>query len=378
MRLRVKLFLSHFVAITVVVLAVVIAIRNIAINSVYAHMGGVTAVMGDSLQAVRQAVVQGISETILTGTIGAVVVAAVASFIVSGRLTETIGRMADAARRIAAGEYSQRVNYAVDDEIGEFASSFNEMAARLEETEQVRRELLANISHELRTPLTSIQGYMEGMIDGVVTADPETFQLVHREAARLARLVANIERLSRVEAGAERIEPRALDARRVVGDVAERLRPQLEQKQLDLALRLPDDLPLVQADEDKLVQVLTNLIGNSFQYTPTGGHIVVSAEACDGRLVFAVEDDGIGVPADDLPHIFERFYRVDKSRSAAGGGAGIGLTLTKSLVAQMGGSIRAESVLGSWTRISFSLPAASSTSSAGDATGALQAVPTQR
>ena len=348
------------------VLAVVIAVRNIAINSVYTHMnqmGGMAAIMGDSVQELRDAVVQGISETVLLGTIGAVVVAAVASYVVSGRLTETIGRMADAARRIAAGEYSQRVNYPVDDEVGEFARSFNEMAARLEETEQVRRELLANISHELRTPLTSIQGYMEGMIDGVVPADPETFQLVHREAARLARLVANIERLSRVEAGTERIEPRPLDARRVVEDVAERLRPQLEQKQLDLALRLPEDLPAVYADEDKLVQVLTNLVGNSFQYTPAGGHVVVAAEARDGGLVFAVEDDGIGVPADDLPHIFERFYRVDKSRSAAGGGAGIGLTLSKSLVAQMGGRVWAESVLGEWTRISFTLPAAPAESS---------------
>jgi signal transduction histidine kinase len=339
-----------------VVLAVVIAVRDIAINSVYAHLGGMATMMGDSLQGVREAVVQGISETILLGTIGAVVVAAVASYVVSGRLPETIARMADAARRIAAGEYSQRVEYPTDDEIGEFAHSFNEMAARLEETEFVRRELLANISHELRTPLTSIQGYMEGMIDGVVPADPETFQLVHREAARLARLVANIERLSRVEAGTERIEPHPLDARRVVDDVADHLRPQLEQKQLDLALELPADLPMVFADEDRLVQVLTNLVGNSFQYTPAGGHVTVSAAARDGRMVFAVQDDGIGVPPDDLPHIFERFYRVDKSRSAAGGGAGIGLTLTKSLVAQMGGSVWAESVLGEWTRISFSLP----------------------
>ena len=357
MRLRLRLFLSHFVAITVVVLGVVIAVRDIAINSVYAHMGQMAAVAGNSLQAVRAAVVQGITETIVTGTIGAVVVAAVASYVVSGRLTDTIRRMADAARRIAAGEYSQRINYPADDEIGEFASSFNEMAARLEETEQVRRELLANISHELRTPLTSIQGYMEGMIDGVVPPDPETFQLVHREAARLARLVANIERLSRVEAGEERIEIRPLDAGRVVCDVAERLRPQLEQKQLDLAIRLPGDLPFVYADEDKLVQVLTNLVGNSFQYTPPGGHIAVSAEARDGRVVIAVEDDGIGVPPEDLPHIFERFYRVDKSRSSAGGGAGIGLTLTKSLVTQMGGTVQAESVPGAWTRISFSLPA---------------------
>jgi signal transduction histidine kinase len=153
----------------------------------------------------------------------------------------------------------------------------------------------------------------------------------------------------------------------VVDDVADHLRPQLEQKQLDLALELPADLPMVFADEDRLVQVLTNLVGNSFQYTPTGGHVTVSAAAGEGCMVFAVQDDGMGVPPDDLPHIFERFYRVDKSRSAAGGGAGIGLTLTKSLVAQMGGSVWAESVLGEWTRISFSLP--TTTARRGDAPG---------
>ena len=205
-----------------------------------------------------------------------------ASFAVSGWLTSTLGQMAGAAGRIAAGEFDQRVSYSADDEVGELARSFNDMAGRLEQTEQVRRELLGTISHELRTPLTNIQGYMEGLIDGVVPEEPETYQLVHREAARLSRLVADIERLSRVEAGVERIEPRRLSTGRVVGDTVERLRPQFEQKPLSLSLEIAEEVPDVWADEDKVVQVLTNVVGNSFKYT-AGRWPRDGARAVDGR-----------------------------------------------------------------------------------------------
>ena len=171
---------------------------------------------------------------VIVGALAGVAVAVAATYLVSGWISRPISQLAGAARRIARGEYGQRITYEADDEIGGFTQAFNEMAGKLEETENIRRELLATISHELRTPLTNIQGYMEGLMDGVVPAEPQTYQLVRGEATRLARLVTEIERLSRLEAGAERIEPRALGTRlggakgareRAATDRAERSHP---------------------------------------------------------------------------------------------------------------------------------------------------------
>lgn len=363
MSLRWKLFLGYLSVIAVVVVVVAGLVRQVAAGAVSSHMGGAMGgMMSGMMSDLDAAVTRGVTEALLWGALAAVVVAGVASYVLSGLVTRTIGEMAVAARRIAAGEYDQRVSHTADDEIGRFADSFNEMAERLAETERIRRELLATISHELRTPLTNIQGYMEGLMDGVVAEEPATYQLVHREAARLARLVADVESLSRVEAGAERIAPRSLDAGKLARDVADRLRPQFEQKPVDLDVDIDPDTPPVWADEDRLVQVLVNVVGNSYAYTPPGGSVLVSVRSevsVEGASVlFEVRDTGIGIPAEDLPHVFERFYRVEKSRSAAGGGLGIGLAVVRSLVEQMGGRVRVESERGSGTRVFISLPAA--------------------
>jgi signal transduction histidine kinase len=212
---------------------------------------------------------------------------------------------------------------------------------------------------------------MEGLLDGVISEEPETYQLVHREAARLSRLVADIENLSRIEAGAERIDPVDLDVATVLEGVANRVRPQFEQKPLTLSVVVEPQTPPIRADEDRLLQVLLNIVGNSFKYTPPGGQVTLRAsparigpaEAPRGSsaaeyVLLEIEDSGVGIPAADLPHVFERFYRVDKSRSAGGGGLGIGLAVARSLVEQMGGSMTIESVPGRGTTLSFTLPAA--------------------
>ncbi|MHB9149099.1 MAG: HAMP domain-containing sensor histidine kinase [Thermoleophilia bacterium] len=367
-----KLFLAFLVVIAVVVAVVAALVRGVAVGAVSAHMGpGMDGMMGGMMGDMEGAVARGVSEALLWGALAAVVAAAAASYVLSGLITGTIGDMAAAARRIAAGQYSQRVAHGADDEIGGFADAFNEMASRLEETEQVRRELLATISHELRTPLTSIQGYMEGLLDGVIAEEPETYQLVHREAARLSRLVADIENLSRIEAGAERIVPADLDVRSVLEGVADRVRPQFEQKPLSVKVVVQPSTPRVRADEDRLLQVLLNVVGNAFKYTPPGGTVDLRAEPAPGDwarhlggspaveyVLFQVGDSGIGIPEQDLPHVFERFYRVDKSRSSTGGGLGIGLAVARGLVEQMGGSMTIESAPGRGTTLSFALPAA--------------------
>jgi signal transduction histidine kinase len=360
-QLRWKLSLTYLLAVLVVVGAIAITIRATAVDAVDHHMGGLMAEMHRSMMGgepdVEAAVVAGVERAILIGLGVALLAALMTTFAASAWITRPLGHMAEVAGSIADGDYERRVLYRARDEIGQFSRAFNGMAAKLQTTEQVRRELLVTISHELRTPLSNIEGYMEGMLDGVMPNDPETFQLVRSEAQRLSRLVADIERVSRLEAGAEHIEPRHVPVAAVVGQAAEGMRPSFEEKGLQLEVEA-DGSARGWLDPDKVVQVLTNLLQNALRYTQSPGVVRVVARQETDSVRFSVEDSGIGIARSDLPHIFERFYRVDRSRSRASGGAGIGLTVAKSLVEQMGGRIWAESEPGHGTTFHFTLPLA--------------------
>ncbi len=361
MSTRWRLFFSYLAVIVILVVALSLAVRSLAIHAVTSHVagmgrggGGMRTHMTAELQTAINA---GVNQGVFWGALAALVVAVVASYLVSGRITRPLAHMADAAGKIAAGDFAQRVSASGRDEIGRFAVAFNDMAGRLERTEALRRELLGTISHEIRTPLATIEGYMQGLVDGVVPEEPEIYDLVRKEAARLSRLVSDLERVSRLEAGAEPIHPRRVGAAEAIEAVVLPLKPEFANADLSLEIDCPS-CPDFWADPDKFAQILGNLLSNSLRYTPRGGVVKVSARSEDGVVAFAVEDNGIGIPATDLPHIFERFYRVDKSRSSAGGGSGIGLAVAKTLVEQMGGSISAESLPGTYTRISFRLPRA--------------------
>jgi len=353
---RWRLFFSYFVLIAVLVIVLSAAVREIGVEVVKAHMvdmPGASSIMAADLE---RAITDGLNEALLWGGIAAMVAAVIASFLVSGWITRPLRHMAEIAGQIAAGDYAERVAYESDDDIGLFARAFNNMAGQLEKTEEVRRELLGTISHELRTPLATIEGYMQGLMDGVIPAEPATYELVRHEASRLSRLVANIERLSRLEAGGETIKPQRLNVAKAVDETISPLRPLFVQAALALTVDVPRQELEVWADPDKLAQILGNLLANALRYGEAGGSVRVTAEAKGNLVVFAVEDNGRGIPAKDLPHVFERFYRVDKSRSQAGGGSGIGLAVVKALVQQMGGTVEAESIPGTLTRFTFSLP----------------------
>ena len=357
MNTRWRLFLSYVAVIVVLVAVLSVVVRSLAIRLVGAHMGMGRGGMRDLMtEEMRAAVIAGVDQGVLWGALAALVAAVIASYLVTGWITRPVAHMADAAGKIAAGDFGQRVSHSGRDEIGRFAVAFNNMAGQLEQTEKVRQELLGTISHEIRTPLATIEGYMQGLVDGVVPEEPETYELVRREAARLSRLVTDIERLSRLEAGAESINPRQIDASEAVETVAAPLRPQFADAGLSLDVDCAHPCPNVWADPDKFAQILGNLLANSLRYTPRGGKVEVVVRSEDTLVAFAVKDTGIGIPPADLPHIFERFYRVDKSRSSAGGGSGIGLAVAKALTEQMGGSISAESLPGEYTRITFRLP----------------------
>jgi histidine kinase len=232
------------------------------------------------------------------------------------------------------------------------------MAVKLEQVESMRRQLIGDVSHELRTPLTAIKGSMEGLMDGILPANDETYQQIHQEADRLNRLVDDLQELSRVEAGAYELDLRPTQIAPMVETLAKRFRQQFESKRVRLDLNLPADLPPVLADEHRILQVLTNLTGNALQYTSEGGVVTISAARKNGSVLITVSDTGAGITPEHLSHIFDRFYRIDKSRSrAAGGGSGIGLTIAKFLVEAHGGEIFVESKgAGKGSAFSFTLP----------------------
>ncbi len=302
----------------------------------------------------------GVLESLTYAALAASFVAVVVSIFFSRSIVAPLRAMMSASQRIADGRYDERVAVSGSDELAQLAQRFNRMAERLEQTESMRRQLLGDVSHELRTPLTAIGGYMEGLTDGVLPATPETFEQVRMEASRLSRLVDDLQELSRVEARSYRLDihPVALSA--LVETTAKRLSHPFDEKHIRLTRSLPADLPAILADEDRITQVLTNLLANALAYTSANGEVTVSAARTGDEMRISVKDNGIGIPAESLPHIFDRFYRVDKSRSrASGGGSGIGLTIAKHLVEAHGGQIRVESAgEGQGSTFSFTLPVA--------------------
>ena len=275
--------------------------------------------------------------------------AVVVSLIVSRQVVAPIRQMMFASQRIADGHYDERVDVPGDiagdgvDELAQLALSFNQMAAKLEYTEDMRRQLIGDVAHELRTPLTTIKGSMEGLMDGVLTADVHTFQQIHRETDRLQRLIDDLQELSRVEAGAYTMNLLLQEVQDLVEITKTTLIRQFEEKGVALNIELDPGLPMVYADEDRIGQVLLNLVGNALQYTPAGGIVTIRAKQERDKVLISVSDTGVGIPAEHIDQIFTRFYRVDSSRSRSVGGSGIGLTIARYLTEAHGGRIWAES-----------------------------------
>lgn len=300
-----------------------------------------------------------IIEALFRSGIAALLAAVMVSWFVSQQIVHPIRALVRLSQRIASGHYRERLESKAHDELAELVQSFNQMAEALDHTETLRHELMADVTHELKTPLASIKGYMEGLQDGVIPANEETFQLIHREASRLQRLVEDLQELSRVEAGQVPIHLQMSDPRPIVEAAIERMRPQVAEKEISLAAEVPSSIPMVKIDPDRIGQVLTNLLGNALQNTPSGGHVEISAVEKNCTVEITVRDSGIGLAPENLERIFQRFYRVDKSRSRSSGGSGIGLTICRYLVEAHQGRIWAESPgLGQGSVFRFNLPIA--------------------
>ena len=281
------------------------------------------------------------------------------------QITAPLGALSRAAGALADGDLGRRVEVRSADEIGRVARSFNRMAESLAQADAQRQNMMADIAHELRTPLTIIQGNLEALMDGVYDLTPENIAAVHRHTVVLSRLVADLRDLALAEAGQLRLERKPISLADVIAQVSEGLETQAREKGVTLKIEAHDALPPVEADEQRIAQVLFNLMSNALRHTSSGGTITTSAELRaeplarlqgNGRVLVSVRDTGMGIPPEDLPHVFERFYRADRSRARATGGSGLGLTIAKQIVEAHGGQIWAQSWLGAGSTFAFSLP----------------------
>jgi two-component system, OmpR family, sensor histidine kinase BaeS len=287
-------------------------------------------------------------------TVVAVVAALVLGILLARMITRPLSRVGTAARMIAAGDYDFRVPRQGPPEVRSVAESFNLMAQSLSHQEQQRAELVTNFAHELRTPLTNLRGYLEAMRDGVMDPSPWVFESLREEVDRLERLSRSLDALT--GQAAMEVEPSRLDLIDAVPAAVELARPAFDRARIRLWVELPPTGPvLVRTVPDHLRQVLANLLQNAQRYTTVGGGVSVAVRVDQGTALVIVTNTGAEVPSGDLPHLFERFYRVDKSRDRARGGAGIGLAIVKQLVEHAGGGVGAESAGGA-TRVWFRLP----------------------
>lgn len=360
--LRTRLFISHLIvmAVAIVALAGVSRLSTpryfvVTLERLEGRSVRIQQMRGQILESFADAWARGMVWSVLLGG-GA---AGGISYLLSQRITRPLTRIRQSTQQFASGNWSARVPPSDIPELHQLGHSFNRMASDLERIEQQRQELVSDLSHELRTPLTIIYGYLEGLADGKLPDKATTYQRLMDETRRLQRLVADLQELSKLEASYLPIHLQPVALAEIVPPVVQRFKDQLlETGPLTIEMDLPDDLPLVTADPARMAQIMVNLLSNACRYTEQGT-IQVRAWHHQAQVWIAVTDTGIGIAPADLPHVFERFWRADRSRSRQSGGTGIGLAICRRLVELQGGTITAESQLGQGSEFRFCLPAVS-------------------
>ena len=283
-------------------------------------------------------------------------VAFVLAITLSGTILKPVRALTRAVRQLEQGDLSQRVQIRRRDEIGDLAHAFDTMADSLERSEHLRRQLLSNVAHELRTPLTNIRGYLEAFLDQVITPDPAVISSIYEEAVLLSRLITDLQDLALAEAGQLRLQRVHIAMEDVITKAINALSLQAENKKISFSTNIASDLPLVEADAQRIGQIMRNLLSNAIKYTPEQGKVQVSAQAMPGTVQVSVQDNGMGIAAEHLPYIFKHFYRADTSRTRETGGSGLGLAIVEQLVYAHGGHITVESGVGQGTCFIFTLP----------------------
>lgn len=301
-----------------------------------------------------------VNRSLLLASIVAGCVVLILTLLLSNTLLKPIQALTVAASRMEQGDLGQRVRIKTRDEIGELAHAFNTMAESLQESEQLRRNLVSDVAHELRTPLTNIRGYLEALQDGVVEPDTTVIASLYEEAELLSRLVKDLQDLTLAEAGQLHIQRVPVVLEDIIVNAVNGLALQAGGTHPTLFIDVPTDLPLVEADPQRVGQILRNLLTNALKNTPVEGSVSVRARRHENEVEVIVEDTGVGIAREHLPNLFKRFYRADPSRARATGGTGLGLAIVEQLVQAHGGRVTVESGVGKGTRFTFTLPVATS------------------
>ena len=300
-----------------------------------------------------------VNRYLLWGACLAVAIAIIMTFVLSQRVLSPIRVLTRTAKKLGQGDFSQRVTIQDRGDVGELAQTFNSMAADLERTEKLRRDMVADVAHELRTPLSNVSGYLEAIRDDVIQPDKPTIASLSEETDLLSRLVDDLQELALADAGELKLVRQPESLVLLIEQSVTALQVKARDKGLELVADIPQDLPAVNIDYHRISQVLRNLLSNAITHTASGGNIKVSAQTADKTIRVEVKDNGEGIPAADMPNMFERFYRVDKSRTRPGGGSGLGLTIAKRLIEAHGGTIGVRSELGQGSCFYFTLPVTS-------------------
>ncbi len=355
-----RLFFSHLVVMIVGVASFLIISKVSSPRFFVLHLEKLEN-QGYDLIDVRTDLVDGFEFAWRRSTLWSVLVGTTAagglSYWVSRRIMQQLTQIEQITQNIAAGQLDERLPLSGVPELNRLGASLNRMAASLEGVEARRRELIGDMTHELRTPLTVVRGYLEELADGAIKPSPEIYQRLAKETKRLERLVNDLQQLSQAEAGYLPINIQPLNLHPLLESLVEKFADQLLEDGPVLRWECPSLLPLVLADIDRTEQVLVNLIGNAVRYTPKGS-ITIRVWTEPSKLWIAIVDTGIGIAVEDLPHVFERFWRTDQSRDRHSGGTGIGLTISRRLVELQNGQIEVESELGCGSTFRFSVPLA--------------------
>jgi signal transduction histidine kinase len=297
------------------------------------------------------------NQALTLAAIGAALLALIVGFLLARTLTRPLRALTEATEKMAGGDLNQQVAITSRDEIGELAESFNRMSREVARANQLRKQMTADIAHDLRTPLTVIAGYIESMRDGDLAPTPDRLDTIYTEIERLQSLVADLRLLAHTDAGELRLNLQVLNPKDLLESAAASFKYSAEQKGITLTVDAAEDLPQIQADESRLNRVLGNLVSNALRHTPQGGTVSILATRNTQHVLITVADTGEGIPPTDLPHIFDRFYRADKSRTDAdGASSGLGLAIAKALIEAHGGRIKVNSVVGNGTKFEIELP----------------------
>ncbi len=352
-RLIVKLLLVHLVVIGFVLAVVWLAINTLAASYFVTLMQRYHI----SPKPAQAMFVGAVHRYLIWSCLAAALLAVILSFLIMRRLLAPLTGMTTIAQRIATGDFNGRVPEISVDEVGQLAKAFNKMAASLEQIERLRRSLMIDVAHELRTPLTNMRGYLEALKDGVLPPSVETFGMLHDQTLRLADLVEDVLDLARADAARGYLQRRPVALPALMEQIRELFATRLAQRHIDVRVQIPEQLPPVSADRKRIARVLRNLMDNCLRYTPEGGFLEISMAAANGRVRVALTNTGGEIQPEDLPYLFERFFRGEKSRSRDHGGAGIGLAIVKELVEAHGGTVGA-AIDGDRLQIRFDLPVA--------------------